>query len=71
MHPLNLALGQAAALEALGRDDPRGDARWCGSRIATAAPVVRTAAGAVRPKAVILAGNAYLGRGGAGARRTG
>ena len=60
MHPLNLALGQAAALEGLGGviheasavtavDDPEGR------------PVVRTAGGTVRPKALILAGNAYLG----------
>ena len=34
-------------------------------------PVVRTAGGAVRPEALILAGNAYLGRGGAGDRRPG
>jgi gamma-glutamylputrescine oxidase len=60
MHPLNLALGEAAALEGLGGviheaspvvriDDPAGR------------PVVRTSTATVRPKALILAGNAYLG----------
>ncbi|MFO1208514.1 MAG: FAD-binding oxidoreductase [Amaricoccus sp.] len=60
LHPLNLALGQAAAFEGLGGviheaspvvaiDDPEGR------------PVVRTARGVVRPEALILAGNAYLG----------
>lgn len=60
MHPLNLALGEAAAFEAEGGtifeasrvtalDDPTGT------------PVVRTARGEVRAGAVILAGNAYLG----------
>jgi gamma-glutamylputrescine oxidase len=60
MHPLNLALGQAAALGGLGAaiheaspvtgiDDLHGR------------PVVRTAKGAVRAEAVVLAGNAYLG----------
>jgi gamma-glutamylputrescine oxidase len=60
MHPLNLALGEAAAFESLGGtiheattvldiDDVEG------------APVIRTASGEVRPKALILAGNAYLG----------
>ena len=60
MHPLNLALGQAAALGDLGAtiheaspvtriDDLHGR------------PVVRTANGAVRAEAVVLAGNAYLG----------
>lgn len=59
-HPLNLALGEAAALEELGGviheaspvtrvEDPAGR------------PVVRTARGVVRPEVLILAGNAYLG----------
>ena len=71
LHPLNLALGQAAALEGLGgvihEASPviadrgrRAGGRWCGRR-----------AGAVRPEALILAGNAYLGRRGAGARQPG
>ncbi|MEM8571863.1 MAG: FAD-binding oxidoreductase [Pseudomonadota bacterium] len=58
-HPLNLALGEAAAFEQLGgvicEDspviavvDPEG------------APVVRTARGVVRPRILILAGNGYL-----------
>lgn len=60
MHPLNLALGEAAAFEGLGGtihersevvavEDPGGR------------PVVRTARGVVRPDALVLAGNAYLG----------
>jgi gamma-glutamylputrescine oxidase len=60
MHPLNLALGQAAAFEANGGvihersevvsiDDASG------------AAVLRTAAAVIRPKTLILAGNAYLG----------
>jgi gamma-glutamylputrescine oxidase len=60
MHPLNLALGEAAAFESLGGvihekarvvsiDEPGG------------APVVRTERGVVRPEILILAGNAYLG----------
>ena len=59
-HPLNLALGQAAALERLdGRvheqtavsvlDDPTGR------------PVLHTAKAVVRAETVVLAGNAYLG----------
>lgn len=61
MHPLNLALGQAAALEGLGgviheASEVRGI-----ESVEGAAPVVRTAAGVVRPRVLILAGNAYLG----------
>jgi gamma-glutamylputrescine oxidase len=60
LHPLNLALGQAEALESLGGviheatpvlaiTDPAGR------------PVLRTARATIRPEALILAGNAYLG----------
>jgi gamma-glutamylputrescine oxidase len=62
LHPLNLALGQAAALEGLGGVIHEATPVVRVEGIATAAPVVRTAAGAVRASAVILAGNAYLGR---------
>jgi gamma-glutamylputrescine oxidase len=60
MHPLNLALGQAAAFESLG-----GVIHELSPVAAIeafdGAPVVRTARGVARPKALILAGNAYLG----------
>ncbi len=59
MHPLNLALGQAAALERLGGVIHEGT-EVTGVETG-AAPVVRTGAGRVRAKVVILAGNAYLG----------
>ena len=59
MHPLNLALGQAAALES------RGGVIHEGTEVTGvetgAQPVVRTAGGMVRPRVLILAGNAYLG----------
>jgi gamma-glutamylputrescine oxidase len=61
LHPLNLALGQAAAVEGLGGVIHEGSPVARVEGIATAAPVVRTARGAVRARAVILAGNAYLG----------
>lgn len=59
IHPLNLALGEAAALESLGgvihEQSPairieRGSS-----------PVVHTAEGAVHAKFLVIAGNAYLG----------
>lgn len=60
LHPLNLALGQAAAFEGLGgvvyEDTPVVRVEGMDGR-----PVVRTKAGAVRAEAVVLAGNAYLG----------
>lgn len=60
MHPLNLALGQAAALEGLGgvihEETPVLRVEDVAGR-----PVVRTVKGTVRPEALILAGNAYLG----------
>ena len=61
LHPLNLALGQAAALERLGGVIHEATPVTRVEAIGTTAPVVRTAAGAVRADAVILAGNAYLG----------
>lgn len=61
MHPLNLALGQAAAVESRG-----GVIHEASPVIAIealgGAPVVRTAKGVVRPRTLILGGNAYLGR---------
>lgn len=59
IHPLNLALGEAAAVESLGgviyEQSPA-------IRIERGAnPVVHTALGKVRAKFVIVAGNAYLG----------
>lgn len=60
MHPLNLALGQAAALESLGGVIHEGST-VTGVENFAGAPVVRTDRGIVRPKVLILAGNAYLG----------
>jgi gamma-glutamylputrescine oxidase len=60
IHPLNLALGQAAALESLG-GVIHEDSLVTSIEGVEGAPVVRTATGVVRPKALILAGNAYLG----------
>ena len=72
LHPLNLALGQAAALETPRRGDPRGDAGGArrGDRHGGAGGADGRRARCGR-EAVILAGNAYLGRGGAGDRRPG
>lgn len=60
MHPLNLALGQAAALESLG-GAIHEDSLVTSIEGVEGAPVVRTATGVVRPRVLILAGNAYLG----------
>ncbi len=60
MHPLNLALGEAAAFESLG-GVIHEDSAVTGVDDVGGRPVVRTARGAVRPDALILAGNAYLG----------
>jgi gamma-glutamylputrescine oxidase len=60
MHPLNLALGQAAALESLG-GVIHEDSLVTSIEGVEGAPVVRTATGVVRPRVLILAGNAYLG----------
>ncbi|MFO1105801.1 MAG: FAD-binding oxidoreductase [Amaricoccus sp.] len=60
MHPLNLALGQAAALESLGgvihEASPVVAVEEIGGR-----PRVRTATGSLGARTLILAGNAYLG----------
>lgn len=59
IHPLNLALGEAAAVESLGG---RIFEQSAALRIERGAnPVVHTASGQVRAKFVIVAGNAYLG----------
>ncbi|MCO8168092.1 FAD-binding oxidoreductase [Pseudomonas sp. 21LCFQ02] len=59
IHPLNLALGEAAAVLALGGVIHEQSAA---TRIERGAnPVVHTAQGRVRAKFVIVAGNAYLG----------
>lgn len=59
IHPLNLALGEATAIESLGgiiyENSPairveRGEQ-----------PVVHTPAGSIRARFVVVAGNAYLG----------
>jgi gamma-glutamylputrescine oxidase len=60
LHPLNLALGQAAAVESLGGVIHEGSP-VIGIDGMDDRPVVRTRAGAVRAGAVVLAGNAYLG----------
>jgi len=60
LHPLNLVLGEAAALRALG-----GRIHEQSPVIAIEtgpSPSVRTASGTVRAKFVLVCGNAYLGR---------
>lgn len=59
IHPLNLALGEAAALESLGGVIHEQSAAIKIERGAN--PVVHTAQGKVRAKFIIVAGNAYLG----------
>lgn len=58
LHPLNLALGQAAALESLGgvihEQSPVLNVT------AGARPVIETAAGRLTARVLVLAGNAYL-----------
>jgi gamma-glutamylputrescine oxidase len=60
MHPLNLALGQAAALERLGGVIHERSRVVAVEGIA-GSPVVRTEAGEVRARTLLLCGNAYLG----------
>lgn len=60
LHPLNLALGQAAAIEALGGVIHEGS-RVTGLEDAGPRRRVRTDGGAVCADAVLLCGNAYLG----------
>jgi len=61
MHPLNLALGEAAAIESLGGKlfefSPVIDVDTKASR-----PIVRTDKGSLTAKTLVLCGNAYLGR---------
>ncbi|MGA6096953.1 NAD(P)/FAD-dependent oxidoreductase [Stutzerimonas marianensis] len=59
IHPLNLALGEAAALESLGGTIYEQSPAIRIERSAT--PCVHTAAGRVTAKFVVVAGNAYLG----------
>jgi gamma-glutamylputrescine oxidase len=59
LHPLNLALGEAAALESLGGQIFEQSAVLSVERAEPA--VVRTAEGQVTARFVIVAGNAYLG----------
>ena len=61
LHPLNLALGQAAALEGLGGRHPRGEPGHRGSRTRAGGRWCARRGGSVRPEVLILAGNAYLG----------
>ncbi|WP_282343498.1 MULTISPECIES: NAD(P)/FAD-dependent oxidoreductase [Pseudomonas] len=59
IHPLNLALGEAAAVESLGGTIHEQSPA---TRIERGAnPVVHTPRGRVRAKFVVVAGNAYLG----------
>lgn len=61
MHPLNLALGEAAAIEKNGGTifemSPVTDVDYD-----AACPVVKTETGAITCKTVVLCGNAYLGK---------
>jgi gamma-glutamylputrescine oxidase len=60
MHPLNLALGEAAALDGLGGRIHEASP-VVAVEDAAGRPTVRTAEATIRPKTLILAGNAYLG----------
>lgn len=60
IHPLNLVLGEAAAVESLGGrifENSRVTGLDMGAN-----PVVRTAKGSVKAKYVLVCGNAYLGQ---------
>jgi gamma-glutamylputrescine oxidase len=59
IHPLNLVLGEAAALETLGGVIHEGSQAIAVDTGAT--PVVRTDQGSVRARFVLVCGNAYLG----------
>jgi len=59
IHPLNLALGEAAAVESLGGQVHEQSQVLRIERGAN--PVVHTAKGQVKAKFVVVAGNAYLG----------
>ena len=60
MHPLNLALGEAAAIESLGgrifEMSPVTSVETDAAR-----PALRTARGEIRARTLVLCGNAYLG----------
>lgn len=60
IHPLNLALGEAAAFETLG-GVIHEMSPVTSVDTAAAQPVVRTAAGQITCKTLVLCGNAYLG----------
>ncbi|WJS86769.1 FAD-binding oxidoreductase [Paracoccus sp. TOH] len=60
MHPLNLALGEAAALESLGGTIFEMSPAISVDHQATT-PSLRTAGGEVRARVLVLCGNAYLG----------
>jgi gamma-glutamylputrescine oxidase len=60
MHPLNLALGEAAALEKLGGVIYENTCVVSVDR-SGAKPIVKTEKGEVRCKTLIICGNAYLG----------
>jgi gamma-glutamylputrescine oxidase len=60
IHPLNLALGEAAAVEKLGgRIFERS--RVTSVDYSGARPLIRTARGGVRARQLVICGNAYLG----------
>jgi gamma-glutamylputrescine oxidase len=59
IHPLNLVLGEAAALESLGGVIHEGSRAV--AMDTSASPVVRTEQGSVRSRFVLVCGNAYLG----------
>lgn len=61
MHPLNLALGEAAAIESLG-GTIHENSPVISVDTSTPEPVVRTRDGSVTAKTLVLCGNAYLGR---------
>ena len=61
LHPLNLALGEAAALEGLGGKIYE-HSEVTHVELEGATPVIHTAKGIVRAQILVLAGNAYLGR---------
>ena len=60
MHPLNLALGEAAAIESLGGKIYEMSPIISADTEATQ-PMVKTAQGSVTCKTLVLCGNAYLG----------
>ncbi len=59
MHPLNLALGEAAAVERLGGTIHEGSA-VIAAETERSRPIVRTAQGEVEARTLVLCGNAYL-----------